>query len=388
MSSTETTNGSITGKLVDIHGNPETAAELRLYDIWHIPSDLKSLKKTAIVSGAKDTAVLTNSEGEYTFNWPGIGTYNIVGRSEDGKTVLISSIDIQDTSGDFREYKIGTDTVRVPGGLRGSLYIKEINGNGQSHAAAYLRGTDFFTVSDTNGLFSVTDVPQGTYTLIIHSFVAGYLQKEIEVGIKSGEISNLDTVFIDKDTNLIVNTAPVVSGLRDTVISINDTINFHVTATDSDGIINRYYWNFRDAGVSLFDTTDNERCDHAFPSSPVICTVTVSVSDSFGLTGSQSVTVKVLLDPPIADAGHDTTVMAGTLYTLHGSGTDSLGRIVKYRFDTNEDGLYEDSSSVSGVKQFKAAEIPGTYVIIIQVEDDDANTANSMMLLDVVSKEL
>jgi hypothetical protein len=327
-----------------------------------------------------DTSVFTDSQGEYVFPWPGTGTYNIIGESTEGLFVLITRISIPDTTPAMHENRLGADTVRLPGEIDGVLLLNESGAVGQSRPVVYLAGTGFITTSNGNGSYSFTKVPSGIYTLIVHPSVSGFAETTLTVTVESGKTTRPDTIRIVNDT-------PIVNGLSDTVVSINDSVTFSISAADPGGIINRFYWNFRDKSTTRFDTTGSGRCTYKFPSTAAICTVTVTVADSFGTTGSQSAIVTVLRDPPVADAGPDTTVAVNAMYTVHGSGTDRFGKMVMYRFDTNEDGIFEDSSSTSGVMQFRAPSLPETRTIILQVEDDDGNTSNSMMLLDVIIRE-
>jgi hypothetical protein len=187
-------------------------------------------------------------------------------------------------------------------------------------------------------------------------------------------------------TVLVTNDAPVISGLSDTSISIKDTIVFFVAARDSNGIRERYYWDFGPHCPPRLDTALSGKCIHRFPDSPMVCTVSVAVEDSFGKLGRRSAVVNVLLDPPKANAGRDTTVRVNANYTIQGSGTDDHGRIVMYRFDTDGDGVFDDSSNVSGVKRFKAPPSYGLFYAVLQVEDDDGNRAADTAVVNVTQQ--
>ncbi len=472
FTSTETTNGTISGKLVDSRGQPAAGAKVRLIDSKYIPSFSNSMQKRSETALIKDTVVLTNAHGEYFLPLPDSGTYNIFGEAEKGLNVMIASVSVKDTA----PVKVGTDTVLLPGEIKGISFMPGQDSISQVRVILAIPGTYYTTIPSIGGSFSFTKVPQGVYSLIFNPTLPEYNVKVLTVNVVSGRVTDLDTVIlygkeitglpkvdagndtvvsvgdtlrlhgtaidpfgkivamqwdiggtgifqatitgdlsavapaapasdyrcvfraIDNEGNSVSDTAhlkivavshdtPVIEGLSDTAISINDTIAFSVSARDSNGIRARYYWDFGANSPPRFDTTDSGKCSHVFPKTPQPCTVSVAVFDSTGAVGGKSVVVNVVLDPPVANAGRDTTVRGSAFFTVLGSGTDRYGKIVMYRFDTNGDEKFEDSSQVSGVKKFKAPPTGGTYPVILQVQDDDGNKANSMMLLDVQSSD-
>jgi hypothetical protein len=78
------------------------------------------------------------------------------------------------------------------------------------------------------------------------------------------------------------------SGSQD--ISVNDSLSFTCTATDSDGTVVSYLWDFDDSGIA--QSTSEDPGSQQFTSEGTY-TITVTVTDDDGLTGSDSLTVTV-----------------------------------------------------------------------------------------------
>jgi formylglycine-generating enzyme required for sulfatase activity len=94
-------------------------------------------------------------------------------------------------------------------------------------------------------------------------------------------------------TIAVTNDAPVITGLNDTLVSINEVITFNVKATDANGIA-KCYWDFGDGMPNQYDTTSISTVTHTFPATTKICTTSVMVVDSFGKTSEKRTRVSVL----------------------------------------------------------------------------------------------
>ena len=180
-------------------------------------------------------------------------------------------------------------------------------------------------------------------------------------------------------TILITNDKPVITGLRDTTISINDSVVFTVNATDSNGILEKYYWNFGDGSGLRQDTTTSNTIGHKFPSAEMRCSVSVAVADSFGKQGVAKAVVTVSQDVPVITfVSPDTVVDHGgtvrcSLYVQQQFGTMTVG------IDTANTGTYKGLGSLglSGGKEysFSTGNACSWDSVKIRVADDDANVA-------------
>lgn len=146
------------------------------------------------------------------------------------------------------------------------------------------------------------------------------------------------------------NDDPLVhSGLRDTTITIKDTVTFKVSATDPEGI--KYYlWDFNGDG-KVDDTTAAPSNSHVFPATPLSQNVLLTVIDNFGGRTEVQAKVTVVLDAPDAILGKDTTVSIKHTVHIRGSAADGRGHIVKLEW------------SIDGSEWIKASKPETTFVV-------------------------
>ncbi len=138
---------------------------------------------------------------------------------------------------------------------------------------------------------------------------------------------------------------------------------FTATATDSDGAVVAYAWDFDSNG-----TTDasGSQVTHPF-AGPGQKTVTLRVIDDGGESTSVTKEVNVLNQQPTVDFTYSPTVFdSGVNVTFTSSAADPDGSIVAYRWDFDDDGVFEKSGRIA-VHQFATA---GTHVVGHQVVDD------------------
>ncbi len=378
IGSTETTNGTITGKLVNSRGQPAVNAKVMLIDTNHIASFPGSMQKRSRALSARDTVVLTDTQGIYSLPLPSIGTYNIFGEMESGLNVLVAHVDVKDTV----SFDVGTDTVTPPGQIKGVSFMPGLDSIDQMRVVMAIPGTNYITIPNVGGGFSFTKVPHGAYSLRFVPMLPEYDVRILTVIVESGKVTNLDTVYL---YGKAITGLPKVNAGKDTVVSVKDTIRLHGVADDPYGRILAKEWDIGNTGIFRKAGSDDTATIAPSRALDDYKCIFRAIDNDSNVT-IDTVHVSVLLDPPIADAGNDTTVRADSFYTVNGSGIDRFGKIVMYRFDTDGDEQFEDSSTASGVKRFRAPPTFGTFIVIVQVEDDDGNTSNSMMLLDVLQR--
>jgi hypothetical protein len=178
------------------------------------------------------------------------------------------------------------------------------------------------------------------------------------------------------------NGIPAVA-LQDTTVSIYDSVPLHpaITRLADDSIVSMA-WDIGNTGTFTPTAATDTLIIAPNDSAEIPCVF--RVTDRFGNVAVRTGLVTVVTDPPTANAGNDTTVNTNDSFSVHYSGTDGYGRIVKYRFDANNDGVFEDSSTISGDKRFKAPSTGGNFPIILQVEDDDGNRSDDTMIMHIV----
>nr|AEI30279.1 conserved hypothetical protein [uncultured microorganism] len=170
----------------------------------------------------------------------------------------------------------------------------------------------------------------------------------------------------------VTNDNPVITGIENTAISINDSITFNIKASDPEGIRLPYYWDFNSDGI-YEDSTTQPTIAHLFSETPETISVTAAVRDCFDGFGTASANISVVLDAPVASASSD-RLFAYANQAIHFTGTasDEYGSIVEYAWDFNNDGIFEYSSTLP-IEVDTAFTDMGLYPVVLRVKDDDNN---------------
>ncbi len=149
----ETTSGQISGILVDGHlGRRMDGVLVKIY-----PSD--SVSRNGKPVQALDSAV-TDANGQYLFNKIPQGTYSLEAEytsPSDTLGLVVQNL-VQKTS-THRLF----DTLKSPGALSGKVVL------GQPSQQVYVSipGTSYLTLADSNGTYTLANIPPGTYRLSV-----------------------------------------------------------------------------------------------------------------------------------------------------------------------------------------------------------------------------
>lgn len=185
----------------------------------------------------------------------------------------------------------------------------------------------------------------------------------------------------------IGNQPPEISALRaDTTISIKDSISLTATLHDVDGKVAAYAWDYDGDGVfddsaTVSDSTVHLASGHRYPAAGDIKTILRAVDDN-GKARLDTIKIKVELDPPVADAGPDVSITAGSPLEVHIKGTDKYGAIAKREFKLGS-GSYITVSKQDTTVLTPAT--PGPLTISVRVTDDDGNTAEDSALVTLIA---
>lgn len=173
----------------------------------------------------------------------------------------------------------------------------------------------------------------------------------------------------------ILNQLPVASFTESaTTLLTGEIIYFNASEShDADGAILSYYWDFGDStnSTSIF-------VNHTY-SDDGIYIVFLTVTDDDGATNITSQTKTILNRPPFASFVESaTTVFINESITFNASASDDPdGTIASYRWD------FGDGENATGIIVSHTYTTNGTYLVILNVTDDDGATAQSNITINV-----
>lgn len=234
---------------------------------------------------------------------------------------------------------------------------------------------------DGDGIF---DLNTGTVGIIKHTFFeVGTFQVTLRVTDKFDATAEA-TISIDVQEPAD-NALPLASiEAFPNQITEGDSVKLDATlSSDQDGTILRYEWDFD--GDQIFDdvTYDTSTIQHTYEDAGTY-NATVRVMDNLGGTDKASVTVTVLGAtgnmPPTATMTVNPTGGAAPLAVqLDASGSvDTDGTIVKYEWDLNGDGTFEDDSGTTPNNSTILTE-NGVYNLMVKIHDDEGATAKAIV---------
>jgi parallel beta-helix repeat protein len=239
--------------------------------------------------------------------------------------------------------------------------------------------------SDNIGIMNWTWSSQGTWPSPIYGETAKGVFEE--AGIYSVILRVYDArgnMAEDTVTITVRHITPPVANAGD-----NDTVGQGSTitlwagsSTDNVGIVN-YTWTFNYGGnaVTLYGSSANHQFDIAG-----VYVVTLKVTDAAGYWDVDTVTITILdQTSPVAIAGPDQQVTAGTLVTFNGTAsTDNVG-IVNYTWGFTYGNGYVNLYGALATFRFN---IPGSYIVTLGVMDAALNVATDMITITVTGEEV
>ncbi len=184
----------------------------------------------------------------------------------------------------------------------------------------------------------------------------------------------------DETGQLPANKPPVADAGDDQNVTEGSSVTLDGSASyDIDGTIVSYKWMEGSTVLSTdvsFNKTDYPVGTH---------TITLTVSDDDGATGTDSVSVTVNVAeniPPVADAGPSQTIGICDTLELDGSGShDDDGDIVQYVWTVGEGEIIGEGETVSLPPV--SSRTPGEHNITLTVTDDQGATATDIVTVTV-----
>lgn len=204
---------------------------------------------------------------------------------------------------------------------------------------------------------------------------AGLYHARLTVTDNEG-LSSHDSVTI------VVGSAPHVTATANVLFGVAPlTINFSGIATDNDGSIVLYEWDFNGDRVFDYSSTTSADVSHIYTAGGVF-NATLRVTDNDGLTSVYSLIVSVA-GPPISLPGaYPLSGNAPLTVTFFSDGKDLDGGPEYYDWDFDGNGVY-DRRLIASMNTTYTYQQPGTYHAALKVVDDDGLSAVATITITV-----
>ena len=184
--------------------------------------------------------------------------------------------------------------------------------------------------------------------------------------------------------NVVVHLAPSANAGPDRTVLTNASVSLDGTgSSDPDGTISSYSWT-QTAGTSV-TLAGSVTATPSFtaPSTSETLTFELTVTDDRGATASDSIQVTVT-QPPVANAGNDQLVLAGSPVSLDGTGSsDPDGTIVSYSWTQTAGTSVILTGADTSMPSFTAPNTSETLTFELTVTDDKGATASDTVTVTV-----
>jgi hypothetical protein len=182
-----------------------------------------------------------------------------------------------------------------------------------------------------------------------------------------------------------VNQPPVVNAGSDLVVTEGETTLLIGSAIDPDGIVILFEWDFD--GDGQYDWYDPITAVTQWTYGAAgNYTAVLRATDNRRDTTVATVEVLVLPDPtnraPVAFAGDDVEADRADAVEFQMTGNDTDGTIVKYEWDYDGDGTYDDVSAIARTTYHIFID-PGVYVATLMVTDNEGATGTDTRTITV-----
>jgi PKD repeat protein len=251
-----------------------------------------------------------------------------------------------------------------------------LNGAGASKNANG-RITKFEWDFENDGVYDWTSNTTGkakhTYT-VVRSYVAR-LRVTDDRGMTAEDITN---VTVSAPPNKL----PVANAGDDKTAFVGQAVSLQGTATDEDGQIVKYRWDYEGDGVWDYESPSSGMGSWVYPS-PGTYEARFQATDDRGGTAEDTAVVTVVLNqPPSADAGGDQSVNAGDSVQFDGSGSrdPEAGQLTfSWDFDDRDGVQNEDSGPMADHAYNKG----GEYTVTLTVTDNMGQSSKDTAIITV-----
>ncbi len=188
-------------------------------------------------------------------------------------------------------------------------------------------------------------------------------------------LANMIKWIMDNEADSVANTPPTANAGNDQTTKVGTTISLSGSlSTDSDGDSLSYSWSVTNAPAGSEATLSNPSSVSAtfVPDKKGVYTIRLIVNDGKIDSLPADVTITVTNSAPVADAGPDQNVNAGTLVNLDGSGsTDVDGDTLTYSWTVQNRPSGSTTTITEGTKMnaIFSPDKAGTYTFRLTVSD-------------------
>jgi hypothetical protein len=184
------------------------------------------------------------------------------------------------------------------------------------------------------------------------------------------------------------NLPPEVNAGIDVVTTLDEVALYRGIATDPDGMVAMFEWDFDGDGTYDWSNDTTGRAQWTYDTAGNY-TAGFRATDNMGDFATDSVSVEVKPrppnQPPTANAGADIEVDQGDPVEFLMAGFDPDGSIVLYEWDYDGDGTY-DEASPAPIATTHIYYDPGEYAAVLRVTDDRDATGTDSRVVTVNEK--
>jgi PKD repeat protein len=163
------------------------------------------------------------------------------------------------------------------------------------------------------------------------------------------------------------------------------TVNFYGSASDPDGTVELYEWDFDGDGTYDWSSPTTGNTSYVYDEAGTFEAVFRATDDDGNSSTAPALLTEVRVGPEgsptaIASASPDAGVTPLDVSLRGDSSYDDNGSIVLYEWDFDGDGTFDESSATPNTSH--VYELPGSYIAALRVTDDEDLTGTDYVLIE------
>ena len=251
-------------------------------------------------------------------------------------------------------------------------------------------------VLSTSKTFTHTFTDAGTYTVVLTvtdnegaTDSAAYV---VRISASNNNNSNNNSSNNNSNNNQQTTDVITINAGGTVTTYVNTPVEFTGAATDSDGYISIYAWDFDGDGTYDVESINPITANYTY-TTPGVYTAVFKVVDNKGRTKTANRTIIVGEEygVPVVNAGQDMTAKTLQIVNFLGTATDNDGRIVKYEWDFDYNSTKGFVPEYTSTRDGTASHIyykAGVYTAALRVTDNDGKTATDYVKVTVTGESI